>query len=367
MNIQCLLKAEGSLNAKVSCSYDNHEIIMLCEDEASGLKAIIAVHNTNLGPAVGGCRMYPYANQQQALEDVLRLSRGMTYKSALAGLPMGGGKAVIIGDPATDKSPEIFKAMSQFIDSLNGKYITAEDSGISVADLKLVASHTDHVLGVTDQQEFGGDPSPLTAFGVFTGIKAAVAHQYGKHSLDDICIAVQGAGLVGRYLIQLLHEAGAITKVCDVNSTNLRKAKELGAEIVEVDDIITTEADVFAPCAMGAILNDQSILLLSAKIVAGGANNQLENSAHAATLKGQGILYAPDFVINAGGIIEVCRQMQGSSMQDCRKKIAEIADTLTTIFKHSQETGKTTAHVAELIAEQRFNRKLTNNRVSSAA
>lgn len=355
------------MNAKDSASYDNHELVTLCDDHRSGLKAIIAVHNTNLGPAVGGCRMYPYADEAQALEDVLRLSRGMTYKSALAGLPMGGGKAVIIGDPGEHKSPELFAKLGEFIESLNGKYVTAEDSGISVADLKLVARETQHVLGVNDEQEFGGDPSPFTAYGIFHGIEAAVAYQFGNSDLSGVCVAVQGAGAVGRYLIKLLHQAGAVTKVCDVNQVNLDKARELGAKVVGVDEIMSTESQVFAPCAMGAILNDQSIPTLAAKVVAGGANNQLANLSHATMLKQQGVLYAPDFVINAGGIIEVCRQYQGSSMAECRQQIANIGDTLTTIFTRSEESGNTTADIAEALAEQRFRGDAEQQNASSAA
>jgi len=355
------------INAKDSASFDNHELVTFCDDSQSGLKAIIAVHNTHLGPAVGGCRMYPYANEAQALEDALRLSRGMTYKSALAGLPMGGGKAVIIGDPSEHKSPELLSKMGEFVDSLNGKYVTAEDSGINVADLKLVANETEFVLGVNDQQEFGGDPSPLTAYGVFCGIEAAIAYRFGSKNLEGVCVAVQGAGSVGQYLIKLLHEAGATTKVSDVNQVNLKNAHELGAEIVGLDEIMTTESDVFAPCAMGAVLNDKSIPELAAKVVAGGANNQLANLSHADLLQAQGILYAPDFVINAGGIIEICRQYQGTSMADCRTQVAKIGDTLTTIFAQSDDSGKTTAEVAEALAEQRFMQPNKGAPVSTAA
>jgi len=300
------------MNAKQSKSYDNHELVSFFDDAESGLRAIIAVHNTNLGPAVGGCRMFSYVDQAQALEDVLRLSRGMTYKSALAGLPMGGGKAVIIGDPAKDKSPALFEKMGEFIDSLSGKYITAEDSGTSVEDLSIVAQKTQHVLGVNEQQEFGGDPSPLTAYGIYCGIEAAVKFKLKAADLKGIRVAVQGAGAVGRYLIKLLHEAGAQTFVADINAVNLDKALALGSKIVAVDEIISMDADVFAPCAMGAVLNEYSISQLKAPIVAGGANNQLAKLEHGAMLNDLGVLYAPDFVINAGGIIEICRQLKGT-------------------------------------------------------
>jgi leucine dehydrogenase len=342
------------MNVKESKSYDNHELVSFCDDPETGLSAIIAVHNRNLGPAVGGCRMFPYTDKAQALEDVLRLSRGMTYKSALAGLPMGGGKAVIMANPATDKSPELFKKMGEFIESLNGKYITAEDSGISVEDLKIVGTQTEHVLGVNDQQEFGGDPSPLTAFGIFCGIRSAVEYQLAQDTMAGITVAVQGAGAVGRHLIELLHEAGAKTLVCDINEQNLAKAAASGAEVVDVNDIISADAQVFAPCAMGAILNDDSIPQLKVTIVAGGANNQLAEARHADALRDRGILYAPDFVINAGGIIEIYRQLKNQPMDECRQQIEKIGATLTDIFTESERSGLSTALVAEKIAEQRF-------------
>jgi len=348
------------MNAKDSKSYDDHEQVSFHEDAASGLRAIIAVHNTNLGPAVGGCRMFPYQDETQALEDVLRLSRGMTYKSALAGLPMGGGKAVIIGDPARDKTPELFEKMGEFIESFNGRYITAEDSGTSVPDLTQVAKKTDHVLGISQQQEFGGDPSPLTAYGVYCGIESAVKFKLERSSLDGIQVAVQGAGSVGLHLIKLLHDAGATTFVSDLNSDNLGKAQALGARVVGVDEIVKVQADVFSPCAMGAVLNDQSISELVAPIVAGGANNQLANLSHGALLKQSGVLYAPDFVINAGGIIEICRQLNDTSMAVCREQVANIRNTLTTIFEHSETTGQATAEVAEALAEEKFSSPFYN-------
>lgn len=355
---------EREMNAKQSPSFDNHEHVATIDDAASGLRAIIAVHNTKLGPAVGGCRMFPYASEALAMEDALRLSRGMTYKSALAGLPMGGGKAVIIGDPATQKSPALFHKMGEFIESLNGMYVTAEDSGICVDDLKLVATETKHVLGVNEDQEFGGDPSPLTAYGIFSGIRAAVRYQLKRDSLEGVSIAVQGAGSVGRYLIKLLSEAGANCFACDINPKNVAHAEALGATIVGVDDIIAADVDVFAPCAMGAILNDDTIPQLKAKIVAGGANNQLAKAHHAQVLRDQGVLYAPDFVINAGGIIEIYRQYKDLETDQCRAKIEAIGDTLTSIFEQSDADNMTTADVAEKIAEKRF--KPTND-VSDAA
>ncbi len=355
------------MDVTLSPSYDAHQQVVSIDDAESGLHAIIAIHNTNLGPAVGGCRMYPYSDKAEALEDVLRLSRGMTYKSALAGLPMGGGKAVIIGDPASDKTPQLFAKMGEFIDSLNGQYISAEDSGISVSDLKLVAQNTSHVLGINEQQAFGGDPSPLTAYGIFCGIKAAVEFKYGRSSLNGARVAIQGAGAVGRNLAKSLIDAGAEVLIADINEQNNQAAERLGASLVAVDEIISADADVFSPCAMGAIINDVSIARLSAPIVAGGANNQLAVPQHGEMLRKRGVLYAPDFVINAGGIIEICRQYQNGSVDDCYRQIETIRDTLTQIFQLSSEQQICTSVVAEQLAEERFIGDSVKNAVQSAA
>jgi leucine dehydrogenase len=344
----------STMDVTSSPSYDDHQKVVFVDDADAGLQAIIAIHNTNLGPAVGGCRMFPYASKADALEDVLRLSRGMTYKSALAGLPMGGGKAVIIGDPATQKTPAMLRRMGQFIDSLNGRYISAEDSGTSVADLKLMSLETEYVLGINEQQEFGGDPSPLTAHGIFCGIRAAVTHKFGRTSLNGARIAVQGAGAVGRHLSKELIAAGAEVFVADINPNNVTAAQDLGAHIVSVDDIVGFDADVFSPCAMGAVINDVSIAKLCAPIVAGGANNQLSVPQHGEMLRKRGILYAPDFVINAGGIIEICRQYQNSSIVDCNAQIENIGATLIEIFELSNDKKICTSVVAEQLAEQRF-------------
>jgi len=354
------------MNVSLSPSYDNHKKVVFIDDDQTGLIAIIAIHNTNLGPAVGGCRMYPYLDIDEALEDVLRLSRGMTYKSALAGLPMGGGKAVIIGDPATQKSPELLRKMGQFIDSLDGQYISAEDSGTGVGDLKLMSEETPHVLGINDEQEFRGDPSPLTAHGIFCGIKAAIAHKYDRPSLNGVRIAIQGVGAVGQHLTKELITAGADVFAADVNPCNLNIVQGLGAEIINVDQVISFDADVFAPCAMGGIINDTSISKLSASIVAGGANNQLALPRHGEMLRKRGVLYAPDFVINAGGIIEICRQYQNASVSSCYSQIEEIGTTLTHIFERSEEQKNSANVVAEQIAEQRFNATNTITNTSEA-
>ena len=341
------------MHATQSPSYDNHELVSFTHDPESGLRAIIAVHNTFLGAAVGGCRMFPYVSESAALEDVLRLSRGMTYKSALAGLPMGGGKAVIIGDHRTQKTDALLRAMGRFIDSHKGKYITAEDSGTCVADMKLMREQTKYVSGVSDAQNFGGDPSPFTALGVFEGIKAAVKHRNGSNDLVGARVSIQGAGAVGYYLAKLLIEAGAEVFVADVNQDNLSRAENLGATAVAVDKILSLPADVLAPCAMGAVLNDQTIEALNTAIIAGGANNQLAEPRHGHALLERGVLYAPDFVINAGGIIEIYHQGQASSAGS-HDHVMRIGDTLSEIFVHSDQQSLSTAKVAENMAESIF-------------
>ncbi len=278
----------------------------------------------------------------------------MTYKSALAGLPMGGGKAVIIGNPKTDKTTTLLKRMGEFIQAHNGQYITAEDSGMSVSDLEVMSKQTEHVLGVSKEQEFGGDPSPLTAMGIFVGIEAAVNFKLAKSNLHEVHVAIQGAGAVGRCLIKQLVAAGAVVYVADINNKNLDLARALGAQIVRPNDIFTVPADVFCPCAMGGIINDETIKILAAPIIAGGANNQLALPRHANQLKQRDILYAPDFVINAGGIIEICRQFQNEAVAVAHAKILTIGKTLSEIFIESEQTANTTADVAEKIAERRF-------------
>ena len=353
------------MKASQSPSFDNHELVSFTEDSSSGLKAIIAVHNTHLGAAVGGCRMYPYVSDSAALEDVLRLSRGMTYKSALAGLPMGGGKAVIIGDHRSQKTPELLRAMGRFIDSHKGKYITAEDSGTCVADMKIMGEQTQYVSGVSDAQNFGGDPSPFTALGIFHGIKAAVKHRNSSSDLQGARVAIQGAGAVGYYLAKLLIADGAEVLVADVNAENLSRTQALGAKAIAVEDVLSAQVDVLAPCAMGAIINDQTINQLNTPIIAGGANNQLAEARHADMLNEMGILYAPDFVINAGGIIEIHHQNQMSS-DGSQRQVERIGETLSKIFSLSEAQNLSTAKVAEQMAESIF-KPNKNSSVSDAA
>ena len=286
--------------------FDGHEQVVFCHDAESGLKAIIALHNLNRGPALGGCRMWNYASEDEALTDALRLARGMTYKSALAGLPYGGGKAVIIGDSRTMKSPALFQAMGRFVETLGGRYIIAEDVGIGVADVQIMARETRHVAGTPEGG--AGDPSPATAYGVYMGIKAAVKHKLGSDSLSGVTVAVQGLGHVGQSLCRYLSGDGAKLTVTDINQAAVAAmAGELGARAVEPDAIYGTAAEVYAPCALGATVNDGTIKVLRMPIIAGSANNQLAAPRHGLELLKRGILYAPDYVINAGGVINLSR------------------------------------------------------------
>ncbi|KON82119.1 Glu/Leu/Phe/Val dehydrogenase [Azoarcus sp. PA01] len=342
--------------------FADHEQVVFCSDDKRGLKAIIAIHNSNLGPALGGCRMWPYANEDEATRDVLRLSRGMTYKSAMAKLALGGGKSVVIGNPRTDKTPALLEALARAIDRLGGRYIAAEDSGTSVADMKLMAQFTPHVCGVRDKPaEHGtrsGDPSPSTAYGTLVGIRAAVKERLGRDSLDGLRVAVQGLGHVGLDLARRLRAAGAELWVTDLYREPLRSAgKELGATVVAPDEIFGLDVDVFAPCALGAVLNDRTIPELKAKIVAGAANNQLAEARHGTALMNRGILYAPDYVINAGGIIDVYYERIGNfDPAALRRHIEGIHDNLLEIFARARAEERPTGEVADAIAEERFRR-----------
>jgi leucine dehydrogenase len=333
-------------------AFDQHELVAFAADNSSGLRAIIAVHDTALGPGVGGCRMFPYASDQEALHDVLRLSRGMTYKSALAGLPMGGGKSVIIGDPRQDKTAALMRAMGEFVHSQGGRYVAAEDSGTGVADIRLMAERTPHVSGMSDN-EFGGDPSPSTAYGVFIGIRTAVRHRLGADSCAGLRVAVQGLGHVGFYLARYLREDGATVYGADINEVNLRRAvEELGVLPVSSDEIMGLEVDILAPCALGAVLHDRSISALRAGIVAGAANNQLETAEDSARLQDHGILYCPDFLINAGGIIDVHHQRIGSPDTLKRLHVERIERTLSEVLLRADATRQPTHDIAEDLARE---------------
>lgn len=341
--------------------FADHEQVVFVSDDKSGLKAIIAVHNSNLGPALGGCRMWPYATEEEAVRDVLRLSRGMTYKSAMANLKLGGGKSVIIGNPRTHKTPELLAAFARALEQLNGRYIAAEDSGTSVADMKYMTQFTQHVAGIHDKPSDAGtrsgDPSPATAYGTFIGIKAAVKERLGRDSLDGLRVAVQGVGNVGFDLARQLKEAGAQLWVTDIHREALVQAsRELGATVVAPDEIFGLDVDVFAPCALGAVLNDSTIPQLKAKIVAGAANNQLAEARHGVELMKRGILYAPDYVINAGGIIDVYHERIGFDRSALLKHIEGIHDNLMEVFERARKEERPTGEVADAIAEERFKR-----------
>ena len=354
--------------------FDDHEQVVFVSRPAVGLRAIIAIHNTNRGPSLGGCRMWPYASDEEALRDVLRLSRGMTYKSAVANLDIGGGKSVIIGNPRSDKTSALLRAMAQAIDALGGRYIAAEDSGTSVSDMKVMAEETRHVAGILDRQTGdggirNGDPSPATAFGTFVGMRAAVRHRLGRDELQGLRIAIQGIGSVGYQLARLLHQAGARLWVTDIYRDQVARAvDELGAIAVPPEDIYGLDVDVFAPCAMGAILNDVTIPQLRARVIAGAANNQLSEARHGTELMERDILYAPDYVINAGGIIDVWYERRGWFDRDAMvRHIEGIGDTLGEIFSRAGSDGLPTSMVADQVAEERFRKAATSPTARAAA
>lgn len=337
-----------------------HEQVVFCQDRQTGLEAIIAIHNTSRGVALGGCRMWPYASEDEALIDVLRLSEGMTYKSAMANLNLGGGKSVIIGDPHKDKSISLLHAMGRFLNELHGEYIAAEDSGTCVADLKVMAEETPYITGIHEKHTLdgrlrSGDPSPSTAVGTFNGLLAAVNFQLGQDELTGLRVAIQGLGNVGYRLAELLHHANAKLLVCDTNAEQVEKAvRNLGAIAVAPDKIFSQKVDVFAPCAMGAILNDTTIPQLKASIIAGAANNQLAERRHGLELKERGILYAPDYVINAGGIIDVYFEQIGFDELKLNQHLSTIYDNLQEIFIRADRQNLPTNVIADLMAEERF-------------
>jgi len=330
--------------------FDNHEQVVYCSDDATGLKAIIAVHSTALGPAAGGCRFWDYVNDEAALKDVLRLSKGMTYKNAMAGLKLGGGKGVIIGNPKNLKSDDLFKAFGKAVNNLGGRYYTAEDVNITTGDMAVVNQVTDFVSGLEGKS---GNPGPFTALGTFLGIKAAVKFKLGTDDLNGIKVAVQGLGSVGYSLCEKLHAAGAKLVVTDINQQILDKAAtELNATVVSLDDIYSQDVDVYAPCALGASINDESIAQLKAVIIAGCANNQLEEARHDQILLEKGILYAPDYVINAGGIINVALEIypEPYSADKATSLVENIYHTLMSIFESAKERNLPTGQVSDEMA-----------------
>ena len=336
--------------------YDGHEKLVFHQDKSSGLKVIVAIHNTNLGHALGGCRMWNYASDAEAVADGLRLSKGMTYKAAITGLNVGGGKSVIIGDPHKEKTPELLRAMGHFMNTLHGEYITAEDVGLNEGDIGVIAGETDYVTGF-DRHHVGVDgPSPYTAYGVFKGIESAVEFKLGCHHLQGIRVAIQGLGKVGFELAQLLINKGAQVYGADIFTENVDRAvKELGVIPVSPEDILSQAVDVLAPCALGATLNKISIPMLKASIVAGSANNQLGEVADGERLSKAGILYVPDYVINAGGLIKVYYQYFGADKQEVVRHIDQIAeDTLPRVFSEAKEQRKPTSVIADELARARF-------------
>lgn len=334
----------------------NHEQLLFCNDQATGLRAIIAIHDTTLGPALGGTRMWPYATEQDALNDVLRLSRGMTYKSALAGLDLGGGKAVIIGDARTQKTEAMFRRFGRFVESLNGRYITAEDVGMSVTEMVNIRKETSNVVGLPIEMGGSGDPSPVTAYGVFCGMKAAAKTAFGTDLLAGRKVAIQGAGNVGRSLAEYLLKEDAIVYLTDIHADKLAAAKAADPKvnIVAPDDVLALDVDIYSPCALGATVNDESLKILKCSIIAGSANNQLaDENLHGKALMEKGILYAPDFLINAGGIINCAWERRGYDHTAAMRQTEDIYHTALDIFKRSRTEHIPTYLAANQAAEQR--------------
>lgn len=354
MEIDVINKEQAQGNNVLAPMFDlGHEQVLFCQDKDTGLKAIIAVHNTVLGPALGGTRMWMYNNEQEALTDVLRLSRGMTYKNAISGLNLGGGKAVIIGNSKTDKSEALFRRFGKFVNSLGGKYITAEDVGISPREMTWVNMETDHVAGLPGKS---GDPSPVTAYGVYMGMKASAKIQFGSDSLSGKKVAVQGIGHVGEYLVDHLTKEGAEVTITDINQDALKHvSSKYGATVVGVDDIYDVDMDIYAPCALGATVNDDTLDRLKCSIIAGAANNQLaDESKHGEVVRGKGMIYAPDFLINAGGVINCYAEVKGLTSEWAMSKAEEIFDTTYNVIMSSREQGLPTYKVANNMAEERI-------------
>jgi leucine dehydrogenase len=330
----------------------SHEQLVFCNEPEAGYKGIIAIHNTTLGPALGGTRFWNYRSDEEAIIDVLRLARGMTYKAAVAGLNLGGGKAVIMGDPKTTRREMIFRAHGRFVESLCGRYYTAEDVGTSVEDMDYVKMETEYVTGVAGGS---GDPSPVTAYGTFRGIKACAHERYGSDSLEGLTVAVQGVGHVGYFLCKYLANEGARLMVTDIDAARVeRVVAEFDAQAVGLDDIYGVDAQVFAPCALGAIVNDETIARFRFEIIAGAANNQLAQERHGDLLHKRGILYAPDYVINAGGLINVYGELNDWTPEQGRRKAGEIYDTLLQIFELAKDADLPTYQAADRVAERRI-------------
>jgi leucine dehydrogenase len=352
---ESLTKHEENALVFGNAAFLEHEQVVYCQDKATGLKAIIGIHDTTLGPALGGTRMWNYASETEALRDVLRLSRGMTYKASISGLNLGGGKAVILGDSRKHKTPEMMRKFGEFVNRLSGKYITAEDVGISTSDMEMVKQATDHVTGIPEHMGGSGDPSPVTAYGVFHGMRAAAKYRWGTDDLSGKKVLVQGVGHVGETLVKYLTDAGALVSINDIHDDTLaRVAAEFGARVVK-GDIYDQDMDIYAPCALGATLNDHTIQRLRCEIVAGAANNQLHDEViHGEMLASKDILYAPDFLINAGGLMNVYSELVKMPREEVFAKAEGIYDTTLRIFKRAELEGITTHQAALLTAKERI-------------
>jgi leucine dehydrogenase len=338
-------------------SFAAHETVTFITDPETGLRAIVAIHDTTRGPALGGCRMYAYGSEEEALRDVLRLSRGMTYKAAAANLSLGGGKAVIIGNPRELKTPALMRAMGRAIERLGGNYITAEDVGTTVADFAEVRKETRFVVGLPTELGGSGDPSPTTALGVYYGLQAAAAHRWNRQELEGFTVAVQGLGNVGWHLCQLLSQAGARLIVSDVDSSKVAKAvATFSARACDPAHIYDAEADIFAPCALGAIVNDETLPRMRFAVIGGAANNQLARDEHGDSLRARGILYAPDFVINAGGMMRVASELTGFDQTFVDRQVEAIRETLLSIFARAEVDGTSTQLAAMRLAQERLTR-----------
>ena len=335
--------------------FHEHEQVVVCHEPEAGLRAIIAVHDTTLGPALGGIRMWRYDSDEAALTDVLRLSRGMTYKNAVAGLDLGGGKTVVLGDPRTDKTPLLFRALGRFVDSLGGRYVTAEDVGTSTSDMDFVHMETDYVAGLAGKS---GDPSPVTAHGVFRSIQASALYRWGSDDLEGKTVSIQGCGNVGRYLAKELLRAGANLVVSDIDADRVGRlvaeTDSKNVKAVEGDEIFSAQADIFAPCALGGIINDTTIPKLRVEIVAGAANNQLLEPRHGDMLEERDILYAPDYVANAGGVINVYSELANWDSKRSFRKADEIYDTVLGVYEIAKVDGIPTYQAADRLAERRL-------------
>ena len=338
-----------------AAEFDEHEEVVFINETAVGLKAIIAIHDTTLGPALGGCRMWAYEQESDAIRDVLRLSRGMTYKAAILDCGLGGGKSVIIGDPYTEKTPQMLQAMGRWIATLDERYIVGEDIGTNPSDMKEIRAETRCVSCLRKEDGGYGDPAPLTALGVFSAMRAGVEHSFGSDDFSGLRVAVQGIGNVGSSLCRLLHEAGAKLTISDVNVDRLGEiVKAFGAEVVEADDIYSVDAQVFAPCAMGAILNDTTIPQLKARVVAGAANNQLDESRHGQMLAEQNITYMPDYVTNGGGLVSCAAEWYRTDPAEIPGRVQKIYDTSLSILDRASVDGTTPAEAADIIAAERI-------------